>query len=135
MDNFLAVTRARPTEDEELQSEENFSDEELIVTPQNIADVLKTRIGSGPKRKENLNADDAGAEDEDDDTHIPESSKEAFRTAQNLWKSGASTDTYQRPADSNVSQEDLEKAIASAKMSQKTKGLEKGAATMRRSRL
>ena len=73
-----------------------------------------------------MNADDAGAEDEDDDTHIPESSKEAFRTAQDLWKSGVPTDTYQRPADSNVSQEALEKAIAAAKMSQKNEGSGEG---------
>jgi DNA replication protein DnaC len=99
-----------------MQSEENFSDEELIVTADNIEEVLKTRIGSGPRRQQDLDGKEAG---EENDAHIPESSKEAFQNAQALWKSHPVKDVYQKHANSTISQEALEMAIAAAKISQK----------------
>jgi hypothetical protein len=83
IDNFLSMTRTRPTDDEEMHSEENFSDEELIGTADNIDEVLKTRIGSGPRRQQDIDTQEAG---EENDAHIPESSREAFQNAKTLWK-------------------------------------------------
>ena len=43
IDHFLAVTRARPFDDEQGEhSEDNFSDEELCVDKTNFSEVLKT---------------------------------------------------------------------------------------------
>ena len=46
VDNFLSVTRARPQDDvDELHSDDQFSDEELLVNSNNFAEVVQTRMG------------------------------------------------------------------------------------------
>ena len=60
IDNFLAVTQSRPQDDDDMHSDDQFSDEDLIVDAHNFQDVLKTRM-SGKKRQ------DEGNENEDTD--------------------------------------------------------------------
>ena len=44
--NFLSVYRARPRDpNEDAQSDENFSDEELIVDEEKLEHAMKTRVG------------------------------------------------------------------------------------------
>ena len=83
IDNFLAVTRARPFEEETLEHSDNeFSDEDLCVDKDNFAMVVKTRMGAG--RKKNLNAMGHHSDSENDVEH-PEAVVEAFALADALW--------------------------------------------------
>ena len=47
VDNFLAVTRARAEEEKKGHSDDDFSDEELLVGKHTFADIVKTRMGRG----------------------------------------------------------------------------------------
>ena len=51
LDNFLAVTEARPEEEHDERSDEEMSDEELVIDRLNFADVIEARMGSGLKNK------------------------------------------------------------------------------------
>ena len=62
IDNFLAVTRTRPDDEEEVLSDVELSDEELHVSAQNFAECVKTRMGKGPR----TDAEDSTVRGDDD---------------------------------------------------------------------
>ena len=47
INNFIVVTRARPEEDVDNNSDDLVSDDELVVDQDNFADAVATRIGTG----------------------------------------------------------------------------------------
>ena len=118
IDNFLAVTRARPFEDELLEhSEDNFSDEDLCVDKSNFDDVVKTRMGSGGAKK--ADSKDAANDMGNSQAH-PDAVVDAFNKAEQLWPvTEEAPNKLKYEGVSKLSAEDVDKAIASASASQK----------------
>ena len=85
IDNFLAVTRTRPDDEEEVLSDVELSDEELHVSAQNFAECVKTRMGKGPR----TNAGDStlrGDDDQDAEDDVLPTTQEAFDLARSTWQ-------------------------------------------------
>jgi len=115
LDNFFAVTRARPEEDAGEHSDNNFSDEELDVGAHNFKDILKTRMGTGMERKPAEGENDNASPDD----RVPSSTKEAFSSAHSMWHIPEDSAASTRPRGSDISEENLAKAFSAAASSQR----------------
>jgi len=80
------VTRTRPSDEQDVHSDDQFSDEELVVNSSNFRDIVKTRIVSGPKKD--------AQEKKDEQTQQSEASAEvAFEKARDMWIISDSAET------------------------------------------
>ena len=96
--NFMSVTRARPEEHEEEHSEDQLSDEELQVNKHNFRDALKTRMGSGPQKRD-VTEDDVGEHD-----NVSKSTREAFDSAHAMWQIPTMHGSPELPEVSDISE-------------------------------
>jgi len=121
LDNFLAVTRTRPDEEAEEHSEEDFSDEELVVDSHNFKEVVKTRMGSGAKKgvKQSADLGEQGHDSEEEGNQAAPGTKEAFDFAHSMWEVPHRDGKAERVQPCNVGPDELEKALAAASASQK----------------
>ena len=117
VDNFLAVTRARAEEEKEGHSDDDFSDEELLVGKHNFADIVKTRMGAG--QRSSMKARGQRGEDSDIEDGVTKATKDAFTFANTLWEPPELQGVIKRPAALDMDPDQLEKAFAAAKESQK----------------
>jgi hypothetical protein len=108
--NFIVVTRVRPRDTEEEDcSDEQVSDEELVVNKFNFAEVVETRIG-GAVAGEN----EEGAGDDSKD-----GARQAFAKAREMWQILAQSTPLQRPEPGDPEAEKLQKTFAAVAASQK----------------
>jgi len=129
LDNFLAVTRTRPNDDEELQSDDQFSDDELVIDSHNFADVVRTRMGTGGKHAiaASSNPGEDIAEGEENNEAAP-GTKEAFDFAHSMWEVPARDGSAMKGQQASLQPEDLDKALAAASASQKRENESKSVA-------
>ena len=113
--NFLVVTRARPDEDDDIRSEDQFSDSELLVGEHNFEKIVKTRMGGGLSSKKDSDVNDL----EKDDVGVLPSTVEAFSLAQHFWPVPSAQTEMQRTGESNIDEERLDTALKAAAASQK----------------
>jgi len=111
--NFLIVTRTRPSDEQDVHSDDQFSDEELVVNSSNFRDIVKTRIASGPKRD--------AEEKKDEQTQKSEASAEAaFEKARDMWIISDSAETVMTSEGETImTSEEVKKTLAAAQSSQK----------------
>ena len=85
IDNFFAVTRTRPEEEAAGNSDDEFSDDELLIGASNFGEILKTRMGPGLDRQQQdedgVDTGAAGIAGE-----APTGSKQAFNFAHDMWQ-------------------------------------------------
>ncbi len=116
IDNFFAVTRTRPEEEAAGNSDDEFSDDELMIGASNFAEILKTRMGPGldrPQRDED-GVHTMAAEAEEG---APRALKEAFDFAHDMWQIPVAQEDHRRPEEANIAPENMEKALAPAQAS------------------
>ena len=119
IDNFLAVTRARPFEEElHEHSDDQFSDEELCVDKNNFAKIVKTRMGAATRKKKIGIAMKSNSDSENDVEH-PDAVIEAFALAETLWPVPQDRNKGSRKGLSKLTDDDINKALTAAKASQK----------------
>ena len=121
LDSFMAVTRTRPDEDaNDEASEDQLSDDELVVNASNFKEVIKTRMGAGRRASDNPNRGAAESSDDDEaNDAATKSTKEAFTLAHGMWNAPARPLTDNREPSYTVDPDDLQKALADAAASQK----------------
>ena len=118
VDNFLAVTRTRPDDEAGERSDDDFSDEELEISAHNFSEILKTRMGTGTERQRTQMQED-GQNDSPEEPKVPEMTKVAFASAHSMWQIPKDAATMDRALPSEVSSEDLDKALKAAAASQR----------------
>ena len=113
IDHFLAVTRARPFDDEQGEhSDDNFSDKELCFDKKNFSQVLKTLMDL--RRVKNHDSSEvAGAAENVDAVQA------AFDKAEQLWPVPDRSEGLKQSGVSTLSAEEVDSALAAAKASQK----------------
>jgi hypothetical protein len=117
IDNFFAVTRTRPDDEADEGTDNDLSDDELLIGAANFEHILKTRMGSGAERKKQFQRD---AEDEDvaanggEQTPVCPIIKQAFDSAHDMWKIPETSDDFRQPSETQLPAEDLKKALAAA---------------------
>jgi hypothetical protein len=126
IDNFFAVTRTRPEEEATGNSDDEFSDDELLIGASNFGEILKTRVGAGlhGKQQDEDGVDMIGA---DTSADAPPASKQAFDFAHDMWQIPDVGEDFHKPQESNTSPEDVEKAITAAQASRKNDFAQSGA--------
>ena len=116
IDNFFAVTRTRPEEEAAANSDDEFSDDELLIGASNFGEILKTRMGSGPGMQhldeDGANTTAAGTSQED-----PTGPKRAFDWAHAMWQIPEVCEDCHRPEETDLSPESVDRAIAAAQAS------------------
>ena len=86
INNFLVVTRGRPDAeaDEEENSEDMQSDEELFLNKTDLAQALISKMGVGPENRKEKRS--TAQNDGVDVNAVDETATETFRKAQSLWR-------------------------------------------------
>ncbi len=104
VNNFLTVTRARPENEEECPSEDQFSDEELLIDTETFETAIKTRVSSGRQSTPEEEVDNG----------------QKFDLCKNYWKM---TDTPHtellQEHGASLEEAALERALQAARASQK----------------
>ena len=118
VDNFLAVTRARPEDGADERSDESISDDELVVGRHNFAKVVKTRMGAGKQGAASSNDID-GENTELTEGQAPEATKEAFDLALRMWAVPSLKGKVSREGEVVIDEQQLKVALAAAASSQK----------------
>ena len=109
LDNFLAVTRTRPQDDTIEEEEEEFSDTELHIGPENFSEILKTQVGAGR----------AATEENEEPADEASEARAAFDIADVRWSVPAIQGNLKQPEGSHIRTADLEKGVKAALASQK----------------
>jgi hypothetical protein len=116
VDNFFAVTRTRPEEEAAGNSDDEFSDDELVIGAANFGQVLKTRMGASTEMQQrDEDGMKTGANSSCEETSA--GSKQVFDFAHAMWQIPEIGNDYHRPDLTNISPENIEKALAAAKAS------------------
>jgi hypothetical protein len=109
IDNLFAVTRTRPEEEADGNSDDEFSDDELIIGASNFGQILKTRMGPAfDKQQQDEDGMRTGTNNTDEATSA--GSKQAFDFAHEMWQISDIGEDYHRPDETNISPENIEKA-------------------------
>ena len=110
------MTRTRPEEEAAANSDDEFSDDELLIGASNFGEILKTRMGSGPGMQhldeDGANTTAAGTSQED-----PTGPKRAFDWAHAMWQIPEVCEDCHRPEETDLSPESVDRAIAAAQAS------------------
>ena len=114
--NFLVVTRTRPNDEENEHTDDDSEDEELVVDKYNFDEIVKTRIGMGPRKKNDEIGTANGVHAED---AVPETAQEVFDKAREMWSLPAPLDGKEKPSDKVMTDEELKQTLAAAAASQK----------------
>ena len=99
-----------------------MSDDELVVSSNNFAKILKTRMGAGPEKNKQAQNDvsaEGEGNGEGDDHSVAPNVRQAFNFAHDMWQIPAESMDEVSPLEATISAEDLEKALAAASASQK----------------
>ena len=102
----------------EQHSDDNFSDDELLVGSHNFAEIVKTRMGVGPQEKKRR---EAGDDDNDGPAvqEVPTSTQQAFDFAHSMWDIPDAEGEAKKSDGADIEEEQLKKAFAAASSSQK----------------
>ena len=111
------MTRARPEDDKEEHSDDDFSDEELLVGKHNFGDIVKTRMGAG--QRPSAKAREQAGPDADAQDGVTKATKDAFSFANTMWEPPALEGDVKRPAALDMDPAKLDRAFADATASQK----------------
>ena len=109
-------------EEADENSDDAMSDDELVVSSNNFAKILKTRMGAGPEKNKQAQNDvsaEGEGNGEGDDHSVAPNVRQAFNFAHDMWQIPAESMDEVSPLEATISAEDLEKALAAASASQK----------------
>ena len=124
INNFMVVTRARPEEDVDNNSDDLVSDDELVVDQDNFADAVATRIGTGRDMPDSRCAGQVEASEDALELKVAPNEKsldsalQSFERAQAYWPVQEQSGDMHKHKGCEITSERLEFAKAAARASQ-----------------